>query len=183
MEGKSVFPYQPAGVWSEATFGKKKYVQDKGENLYRRTLYTFWRRIVGPTMLFDTAKRQTCEVKPHRTNTPLQALTLLNDITYLEASRALAELALKSSDDTKERMNFISMRILARVQTQAELEVWRKSLNKARTQFKKHPEAAKEFLSHGEHQVKGLTVSEEELAAWSVLCLNIYNLDETLTKE
>ncbi|HTE17636.1 MAG TPA: PSD1 and planctomycete cytochrome C domain-containing protein, partial [Armatimonadota bacterium] len=77
--GPSVKPYQPAGVWEDATFGQIRYQQDSGESLYRRSVYTFWRRIVGPTMLFDTAARQNCSVRQARTNTPLQALTLLND--------------------------------------------------------------------------------------------------------
>src|SRR4030095_7443296 len=89
--GKPVNPYQPSGVWEEATFGGKKYKQDTGEALYRRSLYTFWRRIIAPTLFFDSASRQTCTVKQPRTNTPLQALTTLNDVTYVEAARVLAE--------------------------------------------------------------------------------------------
>ena len=86
--GPPVKPYQPEGIWEEATFGKIRYIQDHGEALYRRTLYTFWRRIVGPTMLFDNSPRQTCSVKASQTNTPLHALTTLNDITYMEAARS-----------------------------------------------------------------------------------------------
>src|SRR5204863_6214807 len=85
LGGPAVKPYQPTGIWEEATFGQIKYEQDHGDALYRRTLYTFWRRIVGPTMLFDTASRQTCTVKSARTNTPLHALATLNDSTYVEA--------------------------------------------------------------------------------------------------
>ena len=91
LGGPSVKPYQPKGVWAEATFGKMRYSQDKGEKLYRRSLYTFWRRIIGPTIFFDTAKRQTCEVRKILTNTPLHALATLNDITYVEAARVLAQ--------------------------------------------------------------------------------------------
>ena len=78
--GPSVKPYQPEGIWEEATFGKKSYKQDHGDALYRRSLYTFWRRIVGPTMFFDNTSRQTCYVRAIRTNTPLHALTTLNDV-------------------------------------------------------------------------------------------------------
>ena len=81
LGGPPVKPYQPAGVWEEATFGNSEYEQDQGDALYRRSLYTFWRRIVGPTKFFDAATRQTCTVKPTRTNTPLHALTTLNDST------------------------------------------------------------------------------------------------------
>ena len=88
LGGPPVKGYQPDGVWEEATFGGKRYVQDHGEALYRRSLYTFWRRIVGPTMFFDNAARQVCTVNVFRTNTPLHALLTLNDVTYVEAARA-----------------------------------------------------------------------------------------------
>ena len=90
MFGDPVNSYQPAGVWEEATFGNKKYERDRGEKLYRRSLYIFWRRIVGPTMFFDVSKRQTCSVKTPLTNTPLHALIALNDEAYVEAARQLA---------------------------------------------------------------------------------------------
>ena len=87
LGGPPVKPYQPAGVWEEATFGTKRYQQDHGEALYRRSLYTFWRRIVGPTEFFDSAPRQTCVVKPAAPTRRLHALTTLNDVTYVEAAR------------------------------------------------------------------------------------------------
>src|SRR5262249_37796945 len=83
--GPPVKGYQPTGIWEDATFGKITYQQDKGEALYRRSLYTFWRRIVAPTVFFDVANRQNCTVKLERTNTPLHALVTLNDVTYVEA--------------------------------------------------------------------------------------------------
>ena len=89
--GPSVRPYQPEGVWADATFGKTRYEVGHGEDLYRRSLYTFWRRIIGPTMFFDVAKRQTCEVRTMRTNTPMHALLTLNGTTYVEAARAMAQ--------------------------------------------------------------------------------------------
>src|SRR5262249_26332454 len=98
LGGPSVKPYQPEGVWEEAAFGKRQYDQDHGAALYRRSVYTFWRRLIGPTEFFDTAARHTCVVKPSRTNSPLHALTTLNDVTYVEAARALAERVLGSSD-------------------------------------------------------------------------------------
>ena len=88
--GPPVKPYQPAGIWEEFSFGQIRYQQDRGPSLYRRSLYTFWRRTVGPTNLFDASMRQVCEVKPTRTNTPLHALVTLNDVTFAEASRVLA---------------------------------------------------------------------------------------------
>ncbi|MGE3308578.1 MAG: DUF1553 domain-containing protein, partial [Limisphaerales bacterium] len=98
--GPPVKPYQPAGVWEEATFGNKRYRQDQGTALYRRSLYVFWRRIVAPTMFFDVANRQTCSVRAPRTNVPLHALLTLNDDTYVEAARALAEHVLLGSPST-----------------------------------------------------------------------------------
>ena len=96
LGGAPVHPYQPPGVWEETTFGLKKYPPDHGDDLYRRSVYTFWRRIVGPTMFFDTATRQTCTVKQSRTNTPLHALSTLNDTTYVEAARTMAQRVMKA---------------------------------------------------------------------------------------
>src|SRR5262249_3155935 len=98
--GAPVKGYQPSGIWEEATFGQIKYQQDHGENLYRRSLYQFWRRIVAPTVFFDVASRQTCVVNVDRTNTPLQALTLMNDVTYVEAARVLAQRLLLPKEQT-----------------------------------------------------------------------------------
>src|SRR5262249_7838463 len=91
LGGAGVNPYQPAGVWEDTSFGTIRYNQDHGEKLYRRSMYTFWRRIVAPSLFFDSATRQFCTVKQLRTNTPLHALTTLNDITFVEAARVLAE--------------------------------------------------------------------------------------------
>lgn len=102
-------------LWEEATFGNKRYVQDHGEALYRRSLYVFWRRIVGPTMFFDTANRQTCTVRTPRTNVPLHALLTLNDTTYLEAARALAQRLLQHPDlDAPARLDLAARRVLNR---------------------------------------------------------------------
>lgn len=182
LGGRPVYPYQPEGIWSEATFGKKNYKQDSGENLYRRSLYVFWRRIVGPTMFFDTAKRQVCEVKPVRTNTPLQALTIMNDITYVEAARALAELVLKNASTDQERLGLVYRRVLSRVPSEDEEAIALKSLSRARAFFMNDVAKADEFLSHGEYQADE-EISRMELAAWAALCLNLFNLDEALTKE
>ena len=119
--GPPVYPYQPAGVWAEATFGKNKYRQDTGAALSRRSLYVFWRRIVGPTMFFDTAKRQVCEVQPLRTNTPLHALTTLNDTTYVEAARALAANVLSREPHDDQRFKRIYRSVLGRTPSVAEV--------------------------------------------------------------
>ncbi|MGB7160735.1 MAG: PSD1 and planctomycete cytochrome C domain-containing protein, partial [Tepidisphaeraceae bacterium] len=104
LGGPPVKPYQPPGIWEEATFGQIKYEQDHGDALYRRGAYVFWRRIVGPTGFFDASSRTVCTVKPNRTNTPLHALTTLNDPTWTEAARVLAERTLKRGESIDERL-------------------------------------------------------------------------------
>jgi mono/diheme cytochrome c family protein len=180
--GAPVKSYQPAGVWAEATFGKKKYQVAKGQALYRRSLYTFWRRIVGPTMFFDTAKRQICEVKPFRTNTPMHALSTLNDITYVEAARAMAESLLQDANDDSTRFRIAGKRLLGREPSASEVTIWKRSLERSATAFAAEPEAARHFLSHGASG-RDESLHMETHAAWAALCLNLLNLDETLNKE
>ncbi len=181
--GPSVKPYQPAGIWAEATFGKKKYDQDHGASLYRRSLYTYWRRIVGPTMLFDAAKRQTCEVNALRTNTPLHALTTLNDITFVEAARAMAESVLLEADETDESAVTLAFRLAtSRHPTDEELAVLTQRLQKLREQYVSNPDASIKLLAVGESpRDESLNITDH--AAMTGLCLMILNLDETLTKE
>ena len=178
--GAPVQPYQPAGIWSEATFGKKKYAVGKGEQLYRRSLYTFWRRIIGPTMFFDAGKRQVCEVKPLRTNTPMHALTTLNDTTYVEASRVLAERALSSN--AEHPLDWLAGAVLGRELSLQESKIWLNSYKKALQYYTSHQESAKELLKVGQYEhVLGIDVRQH--AAWTNVCLNMLNLDEALTKE
>ena len=99
--GPPVKPYQPPGVWEEMSLGQINYEPDKGESLYRRSVYTFWRRTVAPTTMFDVSPRTVCMVRPSRTNTPLQALALMNDPTYVEAARVLSEALLKDELDDR----------------------------------------------------------------------------------
>ncbi len=180
--GAPVNTYQPEGIWEEATFGNKKYQPASGADLYRRSLYIFWRRIVGPTVFFDTAKRQTCEVKPLRTNTPMHALTTLNDVTYVESARALATLAMKQGQDDLARMRLLSRRVLARYPTDQEIVVWQRAWQLAYDTFARDIPAAERFLTHGDSQRDG-SIAPANLAAWTALTLNLLNLDETLTKE
>jgi hypothetical protein len=183
MGGPPVKPYQPAGVWEEATFGNKKYQQDKGESLYRRSLYVFWRRIVGPTMFFDTASRATCTVKLPRTNTPLHALTTLNDVTYVEAARNLAERVIRAAGGSSDARVELAFRlVLARRPAAAEKQVLEASVERLKREFAAHPDRAKQFLSLGESKPNA-AIDPMELAAYAGLCLTILNLDEALTKE
>ncbi|TWT39927.1 Planctomycete cytochrome C [Thalassoglobus neptunius] len=181
--GPPVNVYQPEGVWEEATFGNKKYKQDHGEDLYRRSLYVFWRRIVGPTFFFDNASRQTCTVKAIRTNTPLQTLLTLNDVTYVEAARVLAEqiLTTKTEGDV-EKLHQIYERVLIRPPSELETKVLLRGLNRSREEYGDTPELAASLVSIGEAPVHSdLPVVEH--ASWTALCLAIFNLDETLSKE
>jgi len=179
--GPPVKPYQPKGIWEEATFGTKTYAQDRGEALYRRSLYVFWRRIVGPTMFFDTQSRSTCVVKPTRTNTPLHALATLNDPAYVEAARALAERALKAPTDA-ERLAFACRRVLAREPSAAERDVLLAGLARRRAEFAARPEDAKLLLKVGESK-RDESLDAVEHAAWTALALTILNLDEAVTRE
>lgn len=182
--GPSVKPYQPEGIWEEASFGKITYVPGTGSDLYRRSLYTFWRRIVGPTMVFDNAARQTCVVKSARTNTPLHALVTLNDPTFVESSRVLAQRVLKNATlkDDLARIDFVYRVIMARQPTAREQQTLRLTLETLRAKFSSTPDEAVKLLTVGEAK-RDAKLSPAEHASWSSLCLMILNLDEALTKE
>ncbi|MDB5308750.1 MAG: Planctomycete cytochrome [Gemmataceae bacterium] len=181
--GPAVKPYQPAGVWEEATFGFKRYQQDKGEALYRRSLYVFWRRIVGPTMFFDAANRQTCTVKTVVTNTPLHALGTLNDVTYVEAARALAQRALEQGGkEDAGRLGFAFRRVTARTPADGELKILVAALAKQRKLFGADKGAAEKLLKGGESP-RNEKLDVVEHAAFTAVCTLILNLDETLTKQ
>ena len=186
--GPPVNGYQPPGVWEEATFGKKVYHQDTGAALYRRSLYTFWRRIIAPTMFFDSASRQTCSVTPLRTNTPLHALLTMNDVTYVEAARVLAAATLQTAAagpgeklDAR-RIDFVFRRLLARTATADEQQILQGGLDRARGQFAADPKAADALLAVGQSP-RAAGLQPVEHASWTALCLAVLNLDETLTKE
>lgn len=180
--GPPVKPYQPEGVWEEATFGNKQYKTDSGDALYRRSLYTFWRRIVGPTMFFDVAPRQFCVVKPLRTNTPLQALAIMNDIQYIEAARALAERALKTSPDRSDQITFGFRRLLGRRPNADEIAVLAKSLDRQIRAYREAPQAAESLLKQGA-SIRDQNLNAVEHAALTGVMLTLLNLDETLTRE
>ena len=183
--GAPVNGYQPADIWEEATFGKKKYTRDKGEKLYRRSLYTFWRRIVAPTMFFDSASRQTCTVKAQRTNTPLHALSTFNDVTYAEAARVMAERVIRetgSGAPDEVRLNRALRITLAREAGDAELKIWKRGLNRARANFKQDEKAAESLLAVGDSS-RDKTIDPIEHAALTTVCLTILNSDEALNKE
>ncbi len=181
--GPSVKTYQPASLWKE--LGDTEYKQDHGENLYRRSLYTFWKRTVAPPNMiaFDAAGRETCNVRQSRTNTPLQALTLMNDVTYVEASRILAQRVLKEDDVTPEQRLTRMFRLLtARPPRPAELKILCADLEQHRTRYRRDRAAALKLLSIGEAK-RDDWLDPSELAAYTAVANLILNLDETIAKE
>lgn len=182
LGGTSVKPYQPPGLWADFSFGKIKYTQDSGDALYRRSLYTFWRRSLSPPNMFDEANRQTCEVRTKRTNTPLQALTLLNDITFVEAARVFAESLILEHPQDSDRFVRAFERALSRPPTEAETILMKNIVTVSRKHYQQYPEKAIELLSVGDSK-PAETIGAEELAAFTNLANIIFNTDEFISKE
>jgi mono/diheme cytochrome c family protein len=187
--GPSVKPYQPKGIWEEVSYGGKDFTgqvfeQDHGEALYRRSMYTFWKRQAPPPsmQLFDAPNREVCTARRARTNTPLQALVTMNDTQFVEASRFMAERVMKEGGpDPTSRATYAFELAAARKPTQDELNVILDVLNQQLHDYKNNPAAAKELVSVGEgKRDESLEVSEH--AAWTMVANLILNLDETLTK-
>lgn len=176
--GPAVMPYQPPGIWEEMSFGKNRYFQGGGEDLYRRSLYTFWRRSVAPASFFDVPSRQTCSVKPQRTSTPLHALTTLNDVTYVEAARVWAE-KLAGIGDEAERLQTAYRSATGRHLDARGLGTLKQTLARARRHYQANERNAERLIQTGESQRLG-TLPAAEHAAWTTVCLMILNLDETL---
>jgi len=175
--GPSVKPYQPPGLWQEL-FGGRGYQADTGEGLYRRSLYTYWRRTVAPPamMNFDSPSREVCVVREGRTNTPLQALNLMNDTVYLEASRKLAERLAREGMDAGARV------VLGRGARSGERAVLEGALAKFREQYRSHPEAAAKYVSHGASP-RDPAIDVVELAAWTGVANLLLNMDEAVTRQ
>jgi hypothetical protein len=181
--GPSVFPYQPEKLWEEAS--NAKYKMGKGEDLYRRSLYTYWKRTLAPPTMavLDTADRESCSVKPKVTNTPLQELTLMNDITFVEAARKLGERLLKQGGETdSQRIQFAFRTVTARQPTAQELEVLVQALDSYRHEFERDPEKASATVQVGESPVDE-NLPRVELAAATALANVLLNLDEVTTRE
>jgi hypothetical protein len=184
--GPPVRPYQPDRVWQDNFSGRNPYEPSEGADQYRRTIYAFWRRSVAPTFLFDSAHRRVCEVRTPRTNTPLQALTLLNDLTYVEAFRVLAEHAVQAAPDEPGRLRELTRRVLARSPREHEIEVLSAGLRQARAYYGEHPGEAERLLNHGQSPSPlGRTATGDAalLAAYTVATSLILNLDEAITRE
>src|SRR4051812_17478410 len=185
--GASVFPYQPAGLWEELsrgeTFTAQEYHESTGADLYRRSMYTFWKRTVPPAALttFDAPDREKCTSRRLITNTPLQALILLNDPTYVEASRVLAQHAMGAGRDPQARLQFLFRAAAARRPSAGESRILLDLLQRRMEHYKQHPELAAKLIAVGAS--KPGNVEAVELAAWTMVASTIFNLDETITKE
>jgi len=186
--GPSVFPYQPPGLWEELsrgeTFTAQEYHESTGPDLYRRSMYTFWKRTVPPAALttFDAPDREKCTSRRLITNTPLQALVLLNDPTYVEAARVLAQRAFaESGGDPAVRTRWIFREATGRQPTQSETRVLLDLLQRRLDHYRQQPAEAAKLIHVGAS--KTANVEATELAAWTMLASTVLNLDETITKE
>ena len=182
--GPSVKPYQPAGLWKELS-GGDDYKQDHGDALYRRSLYTFWKRTAPPPMMmsFDAAGREACVVRELRTNTPMQSLNLMNDVTFLEAARKMAERMMRDGGATAaERIGYGFELATAHQPAKRELEILLDSFAYYRDKFQSDGTSAARYLAQGE-AARDLKLDARELAAYTAVASTILNLDATLTKD
>jgi mono/diheme cytochrome c family protein len=184
--GPSVKPYQPDGLYRDMAFsGLTGYALDKGDGLWRRSLYTFWKRtVLSPSMqVFDASAREFCTVRETRTNTPLQSLNLMNDVTYIEAARMLAERMMKEGGATPgERLGWAFRAVTSRQPGEREQQVLLQSLNEQMEYFDRNPRDAENLLSVGEQKNDG-KLKASELAAYATTASLMLNLDEVITKQ
>jgi hypothetical protein len=180
--GPPVRPYQPPGLWEDFSFNQIKYLQDKGDKLYRRSLYTFWRRSIGPPNMFDTPNRQVCTVRQARTNTPLHALILMNDVTFVEAARVWAERLMKAEKAPASRLALAWRQATARPASPIEQKVLLAGYQRVLKQYQSDKSAAEKLVNTGEWpRDKSLDIAEH--AALTAMLNMILNLDEVITKE
>ncbi|HVJ67584.1 MAG TPA: DUF1553 domain-containing protein, partial [Caulifigura sp.] len=186
MGGPSVKPYQPDGVWEAVAMigsNTRNYVRDSGESLYRRSLYTFWKRSAPPAQMeiFNAPSRETCVVRRERTNTPLQALVTLNDEQFVEAARRLAENTLKSADSFDARLDYVTTRLVSRPFESTERSIVRGVHDRLLERYKADEASAKKLIEFGESKADAM-LPVPELAAWTMTINELMNLDEVLNK-
>jgi hypothetical protein len=186
LYGPSVKPYQPDGLYKDMAFsGLTGYEREKGEGLWRRSLYTFWKRtVLSPNMqVFDASAREFCTVRDTRTNTPLQSLNLMNDVTYIEASRMLAQrMLLEGGDTPRARISWAFRLATSRQPKDREVDILQRNLDKQMALFARNPQQAVRLLSVGEMRNDG-KLNVNELAAYAATASLILNLDEVITKQ
>ena len=185
--GPSVRPYMPEGVWDETSkYGNlRNYKHDQGEGLYRRTMYTIWKRTAAPPslLLFDAPNREACIVKRSRTNTPLQALSLLNEVTFVEAARHFGARMIREGGSTeRDRIRFGFKLALGRSPSDNEVDVLQKGWTEDRERFQKNPDSAKQLLQLGDSP-KEKELDLPTLAAYTLVANVLLNLDEFVTRE
>ena len=183
--GVPVYPYQPGDIWEALAITKERdftYPASSGADLYRRSLYTFWRRTVGPANMFDASTRQSCRVRAIPTSTPLHALTTLNDPTWVEAARTLAEHSLKSATDVDARLIHAFRQVLGRTPTGPDMKILHRAYDKQHANYLIDLEGAKQLLAVGAAP-RDEFLNPGEHAALTAVCLAIMNLDEALTRE
>ena len=181
LGGPSVLPYQPVGLWKE--LGDVDFTQDHGESLYRRSMYTFWKRTVPPPMMvtFDAASREACWVRQMRTNTPLQALVLMNEITFVEAARVFAQRILREAGTSSdERLTWAFRTLLSRKPNLSELQILRAGLARHLDHYRQHPAEAEKLLAVGE-SLRDEKLDTAELSAYTAIANLLLNLDEAVT--
>ncbi|WP_152053105.1 PSD1 and planctomycete cytochrome C domain-containing protein [Tautonia marina] len=183
LGGPPVRPYQPEGVWEEMFMGRLSYEPSQGPAQYRRTLYAFWRRSAAPTFLFDSAQRRVCEVKPRRTNTPLHALTLLNDQGILEASAELARVVMTECEDVEERLDLMFTRVLSRPATPPEMTVLLREFERASRHYTQSPDDTVNLLEGLGQPGESSAGPDHERAAYTVVASMVFNLDEAISRE
>jgi hypothetical protein len=183
--GRPVYPYQPDQIWEALAITKERdfsYPASHGPDLYRRSLYTFWRRTVSPANMFDMANRQTCTVRASQTSTPLHALTTLNDPTWVEAARVLAEKSMLATGDLEGRLTHAFRRVLGRRPTGYDLDALKRMHARQLDIYGTDLDAAKQLLTVGESP-RDKALDPADHAALTSVCLAIFNLDEALTRE
>ncbi len=184
MGGPPVKPYHPDGVWEDITMGRFKYDATVGPDQYRRTIYAFWRRSAAPVFLFDNAQRRVCEVRVLRTNTPLHALTLMNDPTYLESSRALAATAMMEGKTREERMKVIARRVLSRDPSALEMAAFIRLFERSLAFYRSQPGEAAKMIAGGQWQAPAkLKNDPPSLASYALVASAVMNLDEAINRE
>ncbi len=187
LGGPSVKPYQPDGVWEAVAMigsNTRDYRKDAGDKLYRRSMYTFWKRAAPPASMdiFNAPSREVCTVRRERTNTPLQALVTLNDPQFVEAARVLAQSALKDGGaKIEQKIDFIARRLLCRPFKDDELKIVQANLSDLLANYKAKPEEAKKLIAVGDSKPNA-TLDPSSLAAWTMLVNELMNLDEVLNK-
>ena len=181
--GRRSSPYQPAGLWEAGA--SQTYIPAEGDDLYRRSLYTYWKRTLAPPSMlaFDSPTRETCIVRTDRTNTPLQALNLMNDVTYVEASRHLAERMIREGGEAPADKVAYAYRLATKHRPRAEVEeILTESFEDYFDRYRADRQAALELVNVGDSP-RDETLDIAELASYTMVASMIMNLDRTITKD